>query len=217
MKKTGFPSLREGWRRVSARVGAAGGESRARLLALCCAVPVAASAGIGAGMGLTAAAVLTAAGALTGLPRRTLSRQTRVMAGIAVTACLAAPLGTLAGRLIPAFSEIWTAALPLTAVSCVILTRAEAFAPGRRPGRAALDGLLQGAGFALALIALGAVRELLGAGTLWGYPVFGARYAGAAFFLLPPGGFLMLALAAAASAAWKNRRSGRRTEEEARI
>ena len=76
---------------------------------------------------------------------------------------------------------------------CLLYTsRAEAFASKNGPGRSALDGLSMGLGFTVALTLISAVRELLGAGTLLGFPVLGDRFEPATMMILPPGGFLVL-------------------------
>jgi electron transport complex protein RnfE len=82
--------------------------------------------------------------------------------------------------------------IPLIVVNCIILGRAEAFA-SRNPVKASLfDGLGMGAGFTLALLALGSVREILGNGTIFGIGIMGAGYQPFLLMILPPGAFLTL-------------------------
>ena len=102
--------------------------------------------------------------------------------------------------------------IPLITTNCVILGRADAFAAKHGVARAAFDGLMMGLGFALVLLALGGVRELLGSGTLfanmqllfgpgaahWQLQPFGSDYRGFLLAILPPGAFLVLGLLIAA-------------------
>jgi electron transport complex protein RnfE len=82
--------------------------------------------------------------------------------------------------------------IPLIVVNCLILGRAEAFA-SRNPLRNSIaDGLGMGVGFTLALFVLGAVREVLGAGSLFGVSLFGSGYQPVLLMILPPGAFISL-------------------------
>ena len=81
--------------------------------------------------------------------------------------------------------------LPLIVVNCIILGRAEAFANKNTVIDSALDGVGMGLGFTLTLGLMGAIRELLGAGTLLGYTVFGSWFTPIGFFNLAPGGFFV--------------------------
>jgi electron transport complex protein RnfE len=83
--------------------------------------------------------------------------------------------------------------IALIVVNCIILGRAEAFASKNGIGRSALDGLGMGIGFCLALFCLGTVREILGAGALFGYSLFGDGFQGWVVMILPSGGFFTFA------------------------
>ncbi|RMG54019.1 MAG: electron transport complex subunit E, partial [Gammaproteobacteria bacterium] len=82
--------------------------------------------------------------------------------------------------------------IPLIVVNCAILGRAEAFASKHTPMDALTDALGVGLGFTFALVLLGAVRELLGQGEVFGFPVFGPEYPDVLMFILPPGAFIAL-------------------------
>lgn len=81
--------------------------------------------------------------------------------------------------------------LALITTNCVILGRAEAFAYKQPIPRALLDGISQGLGFLIVLMLLGAIREIIGQGTLWNYPIL-PNYSGFLLILLPPGAFIIL-------------------------
>ncbi len=78
-------------------------------------------------------------------------------------------------------------------VNCILLGRAEAFASKNSVGLSAADGLGTGLGFAAALTLLGAVREILGTGTVFGLQIYSSDF-GALLFVLAPGAFIVLGL-----------------------
>lgn len=83
--------------------------------------------------------------------------------------------------------------ISLIVVNCLILGRAEAFASKNTVARSAMDGLGMGVGFVFALFCLGAVREILGAGTLFGVQLFHDAFQPWVVMILPSGGFFTLA------------------------
>lgn len=84
--------------------------------------------------------------------------------------------------------------IPLIVVNCLILGRSEAFASRNPVLRSFIDGLGMGVGFTLALFSLGAVRELIGSGAIFGYEVFGGAYNDVLVMILPPGAFLAMGI-----------------------
>jgi electron transport complex protein RnfE len=84
--------------------------------------------------------------------------------------------------------------IPLIVVNCLILGRAEAFASKNRTLISIIDGVGMGAGFTLALFVLGAVREIFGSGTLFGFSLLGAGYEPFLLMILPPGAFITLGI-----------------------
>ncbi|HPW69590.1 MAG: electron transport complex subunit E [Desulfomonilia bacterium] len=82
--------------------------------------------------------------------------------------------------------------IPLIVVNCIILGRAEAFASKNSVTLSIADAVGMGAGFTLALVMLGSIRELFGNGTLFGFSVFGGGYEPVLVMILPPGAFLTL-------------------------
>ena len=93
---------------------------------------------------------------------------------------------------LPAIHKELGAFVALIVVNCLILGRQEAFASRNTLGLAVMDALGMSAGFAFALLSLGAVREILGNGSLFGFSLFGPNFEPWIIMILPPGGFLSL-------------------------
>jgi electron transport complex protein RnfE len=125
--------------------------------------------------------------------RHLVPKQVRIVTFILVIATFV----TIVDYLIQAISlqlhRALGAFISLIVVNCLILGRAEAFASHNGIFRSLLDGLGMGCGFSLALLCLGAVREILGSGSLFGVSLFGQQYQPWVVMLLPPGGFFTLA------------------------
>jgi electron transport complex protein RnfE len=83
--------------------------------------------------------------------------------------------------------------VPLIVVNCIILGRAEAFAYKNPLPNAIVDALGMSVGFTIALVSIGVVREILGAGSVFGFPLFDERIA-ATFMILPPGAFITIGI-----------------------
>ena len=94
----------------------------------------------------------------------------------------------------PSISESLGIYIPLIVVNCIILGRAEAFASKNGFVKSAVDGLGMGLGFTAALCIVGSIRELLGAGSIFGIPLFGDGFQPMTIMILPPGAFLTLGL-----------------------
>ena len=84
--------------------------------------------------------------------------------------------------------------IPLIVVNCIILGRAEAFASQNKPIPSIFDGIGMGLGFTLALVAIGTFRELLGAGSVFGFQVMPESFQPIAIFVKAPGAFLVIAI-----------------------
>ena len=84
--------------------------------------------------------------------------------------------------------------IPLIVVNCIILARAESFASKNSVGKSALDGIGMGLGFTVALCIISAIREFLGAGSIWGVQLYGEVIKPASIITLAPGGFIVLGL-----------------------
>jgi electron transport complex protein RnfE len=102
--------------------------------------------------------------------------------------------------------------IQLIVVNCVILGRAESFASKHRITKSVVNALGQGIGFTFALLCVGSVREILGSGTLLGFPLFGENFQPWVVMILPPGGFLITG-AWLLVFAWLNERKQRKVEQ----
>jgi len=162
------------------------------LLGMCPTLAVTTSLQNGIGMGLAAAAVLTCSNLAISLLRKIIPDKIRIAAYIVVIAAFVTMVDLLLQAFLPELSQSLGIFIPLIVVNCIILARAEAFASKNGPFRSALDGLSMGLGFTLALCIISSVRELLGSGSILGYPLFSGSFQPALMFILPAGGFLTL-------------------------
>lgn len=143
-------------------------------------------------MGLATTFVLLASGALVSLLRNYIPKQVRIASYIVIIATFV----TIVDYVIQAISlELYNALgafIQLIVVNCMILGRAEAYASKNPLGKTLISAIGMGAGFTLALLCLGSVRELLGNGSLLGIAIFGEQFQPWVVMLLPPGGFFVL-------------------------
>lgn len=162
------------------------------VLGMCPTLAVTVSAVNALSMGLATAFVLVASCLLVSLMRSFVPKEVR----IAVYIVIIATFVTVVDYLIQAIStEIYDALgafIKLIVVNCVILGRAEAHASKNPPLRAVINAAGMSIGFAIGLFALGSVREILGAGTLFGISLFGSQFQPWVVMVLPPGGFFVL-------------------------
>lgn len=165
-----------------------------QLIGMCPTLAVTTSLQNGFMMGLAATAVLIASNVAISLLRKLIPDKIRIAAYIVIIAGFVTMIEMLLNAFMPDLAESLGIFIPLIVVNCIILARAEAFASKNSVGLSALDGLGMGLGFTLALSLISAVRELLGAGTLWGMQILGAAYEPMLVFILAPGGFIVLGL-----------------------
>lgn len=158
-------------------------------------------------MGVATTLVLVGSSALVSAMRRFVPKQVRIATYIVIIATFV----TVVDYAIQAWSlrvyQALGAFIQLIVVNCIILGRAEAFASKNTVFRSVLDAIGMGAGFTLALLCLGSVREVLGAGTFMGVRIMGASFEPWGLMVLPPGGFLVLGTWLLAFSWWKRRAS----------
>lgn len=162
------------------------------VLGLCPALAVSTSVFNALGMGVAATFVLTGSNFVVALLRNFIPSRVRIPAFIVVIASFVTIADLSIAALSPELYEALGIFIPLIVVNCIILARAEAFAAKNPVTQAVSDGLGMGLGFTLSLLLLGAIREVLGNGTVLGHPLFGESFSPVIVLILPAGSFLVL-------------------------
>jgi electron transport complex protein RnfE len=178
-----------------------------QLLGLCPLLGVSNSMVNALGMGIATALVLAFSNAAVALMRNQVSDAVRLPVFVLIIAALTTCIELLMQAFTYQLYQILGIFIPLITTNCIILGRAEAFAAKNSVAKASFDGLMMGVGFALVLLALGTLRELLGTGMLLSNMqlLFGPmaanwqitllpNYPGFLLAILPPGAFLLLGL-----------------------
>jgi len=160
------------------------------VLGMCPTLGTTTSAINGAGMGVATMFVLILSNIVISLLKNFIPDKVRIPAFIVVIASFVTVLQLLMEAYVPALYETLGVFIPLIVVNCIILGRAEAFASKNGVWASALDGLGMGLGFTLALTLLGAVREVLGSGSIFGFKFIAGD--GMLAFVLAPGAFIAL-------------------------
>lgn len=165
-----------------------------QVLGMCPTLAVTTKALFGLSMGMATMFVMVSSSIVISLMRKLIPEQVR----IPIFTVIIATFVTVADYVLKAnFFEISKALgpyVPLIVVNCVILGRAEAFASKQGVARSFLDALGMGVGFTCALIVLGAIRELLGAGEIFGYHILWNGFTNWIIMILPAGAFITLGL-----------------------
>lgn len=169
------------------------------VLGTCPTLAVTTAALNGIGMGVAATLVLVCSNVAISLLRNIIPDKVRIPAYITIIAGFVSVVQMLVKAFLPAIDKALGIFLPLIVVNCIILARAEMFASKNPVLPSALDGLGMGIGFTATLTLMGAVRELLGAGTIFALPITEKFIDPMIIFLLPPGGFFVFGMLVAAS------------------
>jgi len=164
------------------------------VLGLCAVLAVTKTAQGGLGMGLAVIFVLALSNVLISSLRNIIPRKVRIAAFIVVIATFVVVVELLMQAYFFPLYETLGIFIPLIVVNCIILGRAEAFASKNGIVASALDGLGIGLGYTMALTVVGAIRELIGAGTLFGVSVMWPSFNPFSFMLEAPGAFLSLGI-----------------------
>ena len=171
------------------------------MLGMCPTLAVTTSAINGAGMGLSTTAVLMFSNMIISALRNVIPDRVRIPGYIVVIASLVTIVQFLLQGYVPAVNDALGLYIPLIVVNCIILGRAEAYASKNPPIPSLFDGIGMGLGFTLSITCIGAVRELIGAGSLFGHQILPladaaagkAGYEPITIFILAPGAFFVLA------------------------
>jgi electron transport complex protein RnfE len=164
-----------------------------QLLGMCPVLAVSNTARNALAMGLATLFVLVMSNIVVSLLRKLIPKQVRIATYILVIATFVTVVDYAIQAISLTLYKALGAFISLIVVNCLILGRAEAFASKNTVGRSILDGLGMGIGFTYALLCLGAVREILGAGSLFGVSLFHDNFQPWVVMILPSGGFFTLA------------------------
>ncbi len=164
------------------------------MLGMCPTLAVTVSAINGLGMGLTTTVVLALSNVFISLLRKIIPDKVRIPAFIVIIASFVTIVQLLLQAYIPFLYKALGIYIPLIVVNCIILGRAEAYAYKNPPIPSFFDGLGMGLGFTVALTCIGAVREILGAGEIFGIHFMPDFYEPISIMVLAPGAFFVLAV-----------------------
>lgn len=164
------------------------------VLGTCPTLAITTAAMNGVGMGVAATLVLVGSNAVISLLRKVIPDKVRIPAYITIIAGFVTIVQMLVKAYAHAIDETLGIYLPLIVVNCIILGRAEMFASKNPVLPSILDGLGMGIGFTAALVLMGMIRELIGAGTIFGLTVTAGAIEPMTLLLLPPGGFFVFAM-----------------------
>ncbi|QEP44526.1 electron transport complex subunit E [Ectothiorhodospiraceae bacterium BW-2] len=183
----------------------------AQALGLCPLLAVTSTASNGLGLGLASTVVMVLSGLIIAMFRELVTPQVRIPIFVLIIAALVTVVDLTMNAWMHDLHKVLGLFIPLIVTNCAILGRAESFASRNRIVPAMFDGLMMGLGFTLVLVLLGAVREIVGSGTLFASAalllgdwaaalewVIIEDYRGFLLVVLPPGGFMVMGLLLAA-------------------
>ena len=197
-----------------------------QLLALCPLLAVTGTATNGLGMGIASLVVLVLSNLVVALFRGIITPEVRIPVFVLLIAAIVTVVDMVINAWLHELHKVLGLFIPLIVTNCAILGRAESFASRQSVRASIVDGFAMGLGFTIALVALGAVREILGAGTLFANAslLLGERftfleltlipdYRGFLIMALPPGGFLMMGFLMAGKRVLDSRQSRKRDSD----
>ena len=163
------------------------------MLGMCPTLAVTTSAINGVGMGLTTTVVLVMSNMLISMLRKIIPDSVRMPAFIVVVASFVTIVQFLLEGFIPGLYDSLGLYIPLIVVNCIILGRAESYASKNPVLPSIFDGIGMGLGFTIGLTSIGIVREVIGAGQIFGKQIMPSSYEPVTIFILAPGAFFVLA------------------------
>jgi electron transport complex protein RnfE len=162
------------------------------MLGLCPTLAVSTTATDAFGMGMAFTFVLLGSNIVISFIRNFVPHQIRIPVFITVISTFVTIVDYALKAYVPSLSKSLGVFVPLIVVNCIVMGRAEAFASKNRPIAALMDALGMSLGFIIVITILGAIREIFGNGTVFGYRVFPASYQPFLIMILPPGAFLVI-------------------------
>jgi Na+-translocating ferredoxin:NAD+ oxidoreductase subunit E len=165
-----------------------------QLIGMCSTLAVTTSAVNGIAMGLAVTVVLIGSNLVISLIRNVVPDKIRIPSFVVVIATFVTIIDMFLKAYSPTIYNALGLFIPLIVVNCIIFARAESFASKNGILPSIVDGLGMGLGYTLALLILGSIRELLGAGALFGYQIMSASYQPALIAIMPPGAFIILGI-----------------------
>lgn len=172
------------------------------VLGICSSLAVSSTLVAALGMSASVIIVLVSSNIAISLLRNVIPEQVRIPAYIIVIAGFVSIVQMVLQAFVPDIFDMLGIYLPLIVVNCIILGRAEAFANKNSVGMAAIDGLGMGIGYTMALMSIAFLRELIGAGTLFGIQILPEAITPIGMFAVPAGGFIVLGILMAVWNKW---------------
>lgn len=182
-----------------------------QLVGMCSVLGISSTMQNAIGMGLSVIFVITMSNLVVSLLRNFISDEIRIPAFIVIIAGFVTIVELVLRAYVPPLYKSLGIFIPLIVVNCVILARAEGFASKNGPVASIVDGLSQGLGYTIAISILSFVRELLGAGTLFGAQIIPAEYT-IGFLQKPASSFTVLGLLFAGFAAFNNKQARKKAK-----
>ena len=163
-------------------------------------------------MGIATFFVLLGSSVLVSSVRKWVPGEVRISTYILIIATFVTVADLSLAAIVPDIHKALGAFIALIVVNCMILGRQEAFSSRNSVARSTLDAIGTGAGFMIALLFMGGIREILGKGAFLGFPLFGPHFEPWVVMILPPGGFLTLGIILLVMSWWQRRREAHRAE-----
>lgn len=183
------------------------------MLGMCPTLAVTTSAKNGLGMGVATMAVLIMSNLIISLLRKVIPNGVRVPVYIIIIASFVTVVEMLMHAYVTSLYSSLGIYIPLIVVNCIIFGRAEQYASKNGVLLSIFDGIGIGLGFTLGLTIIGAIRELIGAGTIFGYQIMPEKYEPVSIFVMAPGAFFVLAILCAVQNKLKLKGANRHTKD----
>jgi len=162
------------------------------MLGLCATLACSTSATDALGMGVAFSFVMLGSNVVVAAIRKLVPSQVRIPVYIIVISTFVTIVDYALKAYFPALSQSLGVFVPLIVVNCIVMARAEAFSSKNTVMASLMDGIGMGIGFTVIITLIGAIREVIGNGSLFGHQVLPAQYQPFMIFILPPGAFLVI-------------------------